>query len=188
MDQYEPYSDQRLTELAGIWIHNRLSSVRIRMGPLSLLYQYDIFNSVIRIIATEAGQVMPGSLRWFDSRYVVFRCVYGFLRLHGVLNWDWEMPNEYVDFDMRLYHEIVFHHLNYLRVRYPEHLHEPLVVQNMWSNSYMIITPTFHPTMPTPIYPDGDTTAWVDSILNQLPSFNNDIFQTPTEQAKETGV
>lgn len=182
MDYFEPYSDLKIIELAGIWIHNRLSSVRIRMGPIHLAYQYDIFNSVIRMIATEAGQVIPGNLRWYDSKYVVFRCLYGFLRLHGVLNWDWEMPNAYVDFDMMLYQEIVFPHLNYLRVKYPEHPQHSLQVQNMLSNTYMIITPTFHPAVPTPVYPSADTTAWVDSLLNEIPSFNSDILPNTNDQ------
>lgn len=175
MESFEPYSDQRLTELAGQWINNRLSSVRIVMGPLHIVGEFDIYNSLIRFTATEAGQVIAASLQWYDTRFVVFRCLYGYLRLHGVLNWEWEMPNEYIDFDMLLYHGIVTPYLPHLRVRYPRQLEHSLYVENLWANSYMKIVPTFHPTRSYPVYPSGETTAWVDSVLNSDPEFNNDI-------------
>lgn len=145
------------------------------MGEFTLIYEYDIYGSVIRFTAAESGQVVVRSLRWYDSKYTVFRCLYGFLRLHGVMNWDWEIPNEYVDFDMYLYHELVNPYRPHLRVKYPALPNHPLCVENLWSNTYMKITPTFHPNRVTPVYPAGDTTSWVDSILNQDPNYNNDI-------------
>lgn len=185
MARYEPFCEQRLSNLALIWMENRLSSIRIMMGPLAIHGEFDIYNSVIRLIATEAGQVVPGSLRWYDSKYLVCRCLYGFLRLHGVMNWDWEMPNEYVDFDLSLFDELVTPYKPHLRAKYPTHLNRPLCVENLWTNSYMKIIPSFHPKRATPVYPAGDTTAWVDSILNQDPSFNSDLIPATIHERVE---
>lgn len=147
------------------------------MGPFTVTLEADIFNSTILIVVTEAGQVVCGSLRYFDSSYLVFRCVYDLFRMLGVLNWKWEMPNEYVDFDFRLYHELMKPYKPHLRVKYPAQLHHPLCIENLWSNSYMKVYPSFHLTRATAGYPTGETTAWVDSLLNKVPNFNLDIIQ-----------
>lgn len=151
-----------------------------------VLGEWDIYNSIIRIHARERGQIVTGSLRWYDSKYIVCRCLYGFLRLHGVTNSEWEMLNEFADFDMYLFHELIAPYKQFLHLKYPTELGQPLILQNMWSNSYMKITPIFSPTRPKPVYPTGETSAWVDSVLNQDPSFNNDISET-TAEADEGG-
>lgn len=175
IEKYEPFSEQRFAEVARQWVDGNLSFVRIVMGPLTVVCESDIFNSIIHIIATESGQVTPRSLRFHGSNYVAFRCIYGQLRQLGVMNWEWEMPNEYYDFDLFLYQEILKPYQPYLRVRYPKQPHHPLCIENLWSSTYMKIFPMFQPSRATAVYPHGSTTAWVDSLLNQEPEFSLDL-------------
>lgn len=177
MEIYEPFCHRRVASIAASWVEGGLRTVRIAIGPIVVMGEYDIFNSIIRVHARERGQVVTGSLRWYDSKYVVCRCIYGFLRLQGITNTEWEIPHEFADFDMYLFHALIRPYKPYLRVKYPTTTGQPLIVQNLWSNSYMKVTPIFRATRPKPVYPSGETSAWVDSVLNQDPSFNNDVEQ-----------
>lgn len=158
MAVYEPYSEVRLSHLASAWLESGLHSVRIIMGPLIVVCEWDIFISNGRIISTEHGHVDAGSLRWHTSKYIVFKCLYGYLRMQGVHNIEWEMPNEFLDFDYGLYLELVPPYYPFLRVKYPSEINQPLCVENLWSNAYMKIYPTYYTSWFPIGYPSGDTT------------------------------
>lgn len=184
MTTYEQFEDQRLANLAGAWLENGLIDVQIVMGPLSVVGVPDIYSSTIRIITAEVGQVVPGTLNWFDIRYIVFRAIYGFLRMLGLMNWGWELPNEYIDFDIMLYDTIVRPFRPHLRVKYPLLINNPLCVENMWSHSYMKVYPFFYQTTASEIYPSGGTTQWVDRFLHKDPNFNADLVTSLDEEGE----
>lgn len=184
MATYEPFNDQRVASLAISWVQHGLTSVHIVMGPLTVVVEPDIYNSTIRIVTAEAGQVSPASLRWFDIRYLVFRAIYGLLRMMGMMNWEWELPNGYIAFDLILYQTIVRPFQAHLRVKYPEHINHPLCLENLWSHSYMKLYPNFAQMAATNVYPSGETTTWVDRVLNRGPKFNNFITQMMDEDGE----
>lgn len=184
MAGYEPYTDQKVSNVAVSWLQNGLSDVHIVMGPLVVSWETDIFSSTIRILTAEAGQVSAASLRLFEQRYIAFRCIYGFLRMLGVICWEWEVTNEYIDFDYVLYQEIIRTYQPNLRVKYPQQVTHPLCVENMLTHSYMKVYPFFYPKQPTTPYPRGDSTAWVDQFLNKNHKFNLDIVPAMDEEGE----
>lgn len=93
MASYEPFSDEMLTNIGVWWMANHVSSIQITIGPLSVVWQLDIFNSFIRIYTHDSGEVDAGSEQWYGSEYVVFRCVYWFVRHLGLRCWEWEIQN-----------------------------------------------------------------------------------------------
>lgn len=184
MAAYDPLNDPRIANLALSWIQSGVTTIHIAMGPLSVRWETDIYNSSIRIITIETGQVTIGSLRWFESRYIAFRSIYGFLRMFGLMSWEWEIPNDFEEFDMALYHDIIWPHRPYLRVKYPQQLIHPLCVEHLGTYSYMKIYPTFPTNMATQVYPMGDTTTWVDKFLSKDPQFSLNILPAMDEEGE----
>lgn len=184
MAGYEPYSDQRVMNVALSWLQNGLTDVHIVMGPLIVWWETNIFNSTIRILTAEAGQVSATSLRWFEIKYIALRCIYGFLRMLGVISWEWEVTNEYQNFDMVLYQELIRPYQPHLRVKYPQQITNPLCVENMVSHSYMKVYPFFNNKQPTTLYPRGNSTSWVDQFQNKNPHFNLDLAPAMDEEGE----
>ena len=169
MASYEPFCDQMLTNIVVWWMTNHLTSMQITMGPLSVVWQFDIYNLTIRIYTNDAGEVDARSIQWYASEYVVFRCVYWFLQNLGLRSWEWEIQNAYDDFDFILCEETMRPYHPHLRVQYPHEIQHPIYIENLWSETYMIIHPSFDQSIGSSVYPCGETTMWVDSILHKTP-------------------
>lgn len=177
MASYEPFCDQMLTNIAVWWMANHLTSVQITIGPLSVYWRFDIYNSTIRIYTYDAGETDAGSSAWYGSEYVVFRCVYWFLRNLGIRNWEWEIQDAFDDFDFILYEETMRPYHPHIRVQYPHEVEHPIYIENLWSETYMLINPRFDRSIGSSDYPCGDSTLWVDSILTKNTRFNMNLVQ-----------
>lgn len=141
------------------------------IGPLELSLEVDIFRSSIHIHAYEGGMVRVGTSHWYESKYMIFRCIYGLMRLNGLRNLAWESTNVFDERDFVLYQEHFGIYEPHLRVQLPETLDDPYIIENMWSYSYMKLYPQLVQHQPPPMYPSGDTTIRVDSYLNMDPEF-----------------
>lgn len=175
MNIYLPFSAMDFTYLLETWKEHEFNSVRIVMGPLDILLELDIYRSTIHMVPHEISQVTAGTLKWYDSRFMLFRCLYGLIRLHGLSNWEWEIPNEFAYSDLTLYQEQFRLHQPYLRVKYPIGIGDAFIIENLWSYAYMQIYPVLQPHKPTTTYPFGETTMWFDTILQMNPRVGPDF-------------
>lgn len=175
MNLYEVFCPEDFSALFRAWRDCGIEHVGITMGPLELYYHLDIYRSTIDMHAYNAGEVNPGTLEWCESKFTVFRCVYGLMRIHGLRNWAWETANDFQDSDFNLYQEHFKVYGPHMRVLMPKVFEEPFIIENLWSNSYMMLFPQLPPERPHAVYPSGDTTIWVDSFLNMNPTFCPEI-------------
>lgn len=107
MSQYCGFSEEDFTYVVRIWRQSGIRGAKITMGPLKINLDLNIFRSTIDIVASECDQVNPGSLEWYDSKYMLFRCIYGVMRLNGKSDWEWEIPNEFGGSHLPLYQKTI---------------------------------------------------------------------------------
>ena len=110
--------------------------------------------------------VQPGSFRWFNIRFLPIRCIYGLVRTFGLINWDWELSDDFMTMNGEWYGEIVFIYSPFMRMKVLQTGSPAIIVLDLYSNSYMKLYPIFHPTKPSPVYPlDGIGPAIMQSIF-----------------------
>lgn len=175
MTEFLPFSAEDFNLLFQLWRDCGFHNVGIVMGPLNLDLEVDIYRSTINIHAYDVGQVNPGTLEWYESKYIIFWCVYGLMRMNGLWNGAWETTHEFDQGDPQLYQEHFRAYEPHLRVQLPQMLEDPIIIENMWSYSYMKLYPQNGTSREQYMYPGGETTAWVDNFLNVDPSFCPEI-------------
>lgn len=153
MDGFECFTADQFTKTLRSWMLSNISCVAITCGFLEVSAYYGVAGSPLRLLTQEGGEVTPGSLRWFTHRFFSHRCLYGLTRSVGLINWDWELADDFTIMDQRWYEDMLALYGPYLRCKIIHGAEIFILVENLFSNTYVKICPLFPPVSPSPVIP-----------------------------------
>lgn len=143
MSVFKVFSCLEFSRFLRTWRDNNVASMRIICGPLAIEAGFDPQEWVLHIDCIERGQVRAGSYRFYDSKYILFRCLYGLFRTEGLHNTEWESADDH-DFSFHgIYENIISTYTPYMRVRMSMGEDEGIDVLNFWSHAYLKIKPIY---------------------------------------------
>ena len=102
---------------------------------------------------SEGGEVRPGSFRWFNLKFFSERCLYGIVRTQGLINWEWELSDDFMAMSGSWYEEMILLYSPFMKMKIQHGGPFVMCVLNLYTNTYMKLFPIFPPIIPTPVYP-----------------------------------
>lgn len=103
METYEPFVEHKLTALLQQRSLANIGPVVVTCGPLYVIANLDVMNSIEYLSTVEGMPVQPGSFIWFDRRHFLFRCLCAFIRRRGIYS-----PN--FKKSIKSYHGVILKH------------------------------------------------------------------------------
>lgn len=127
------------------WMHLNANCVVVSCGFLHVESYYIEPYSALNLQTSEGDEAQPGSFRWFHHKFFSVRCLYGIVRNLGLINWEWELSDDFMAMGRQWYEEMILMYTPFMRMKVQHTGSFAICVINLYSNTFMKLYPIFPP-------------------------------------------